>query len=69
MVRGLLFAVVSLVADHGLQSVWASVVVASVVAPGHMESSQARDRTHIPCIGKQIPNHWTTRTVLFLFCK
>jgi hypothetical protein len=20
--------------------------------------------THIPCIGRQIPNHWTTRKVL-----
>jgi len=69
VVCGLLIAVASLVADHGLQSAWASVVVVSVDALGHVESSQARDRTHVPCIGRQIPNHWTTRTVLFLFCK
>ena len=27
-----------------------------------MESSQARDRTGAPCIGRQILNHWTTRS-------
>ena len=26
-------------------------------------SSQIRDRTHIPCIGRGILNHWTTREV------
>ena len=26
-------------------------------------SSLTRDRTHIPCIAKQILNHWTTREV------
>ena len=24
-------------------------------------SSQTRDRISIPCIGRQVPNHWTTR--------
>ena len=24
-------------------------------------SSQTRDRTCVPCVGRQIPNHWTTR--------
>ena len=37
-----------------------------LVAPWHMESSQRRDRTHVPCIGRQIPNHGTTREVLIL---
>ena len=23
-------------------------------------SSLTRDQTHVPCIGRQIPNHWTT---------
>jgi len=27
-------------------------------------SSQTRDRTHVPCIGWWILNHWTTREVL-----
>ena len=26
-----------------------------------MESSQTRNWTHVPCIGRQILNHWTTR--------
>ena len=26
-------------------------------------SSWSRDRTHVPCIGRWIPNHWTTREV------
>ena len=26
-------------------------------------SSPTRDRTHVPCIGRQILNHWTTREV------
>ena len=33
-----------------------------------MESSQARDRTRVPCIERQFLNHWITRevpTILF----
>ena len=26
-------------------------------------SSPTRDRTHVPCIGRRILNHWTTREV------
>jgi len=29
-------------------------------------SSPVRDQTHIPCIGRQILNHWTTKEVPFL---
>ena len=29
--------------------------------PWHMESSQTSDRTYVPCIGRWILNHWTTR--------
>ena len=25
--------------------------------------SLTRDRTHVPCIGRQIPNHWTIKEV------
>ena len=36
-------------------------------------SSRTRDRTHIPCIGRQILNHWTTReevlVSLAVFCE
>ena len=38
-----------------------------LVASGHVASSQTRDRTSVPCIGRQILNHWTTREVLTLF--
>ena len=30
-------------------------------APRHVGSSQTRARTHVPCIGRQILNHCTTR--------
>ena len=30
----------------------------------HVGSSQTRDQTHVPCIDRQILNHWTTREVL-----
>jgi len=33
------------------------------VASSHVESSRTRDQTCVPCIGKQILNHWTTRKV------
>ena len=29
----------------------------------HMESSQTRDPTRVPCTGRWILNHWTTREV------
>ena len=40
-----------------------------LVAPGHMESSQTRDRSWklCPCIGGQILIHCTTREVLIMF--
>ena len=38
------------------------------VAPKHVKSSWTRDGTCVPCIGRQIPIHYTTRKVLsFLF--
>ena len=30
----------------------------------HVGSSWTRDQTYVPCIGRQILNHWTTREVL-----
>ena len=39
------------------------------VSPQHVESSWARGQTHVPCIGRWILNHWTTREVhLYHFC-
>ena len=50
----------------------ASIVpVLSLVAPWHAGSFQTRkipkhrDQTCVPCIGRQILNHWTTRKVQF----
>ena len=34
-----------------------------LVAPWHVESSQTRDRTCVPCIGRRILNHCTIREV------
>ena len=38
-----------------------------LVALWHVESSWTRDWTHVPCIGRRILNHCTTRETLFLF--
>ena len=44
---------------------WASGAAAcgltGVVTTRHVGSSQNRDRTHVPCIGRQILSHCTTR--------
>ena len=53
-VLGLLVAVASLVAEHGLCG----------VAPCLVESSRTRDQTSIPCIIRSIPNHFTTKEVV-----
>ena len=34
---------------------------AGLVAPWHVGSSRTRDRTRVPCIGRRILNHCTTR--------
>ena len=34
-----------------------------LVALRHVGSPQTRDRTHFPCVGRWILNHWTTREV------
>ena len=34
-----------------------------LAAPWHVGSSWTRDRTCVPCIGRQILNHWTIREV------
>ena len=44
---------------------WALIVTTlELVSPQHGESSQTRDWTHVPCIGRRMFNHWTTREVL-----
>ena len=34
-----------------------------LVAPWHKGSSGTRDQTCVPCIDRQILNHWTTRDI------
>ena len=41
------------------QQLWCT----SLVAPRHVGSSRTRERTRVPCIGRQILNHCTTREV------
>ena len=31
-----------------------------LAVPKHVESSCTTDQTHVPCIGSQILNHWTS---------
>ena len=38
-----------------------------LAAQGIVESSQTRDRTYVPHIGRQIPNHGTTRKVQSMY--
>ena len=62
VVCGLLIAVASLVAEHGLQGTWAQQLWhTGLVAPRHVGSSQTRARTRVPCIGRRICNHCSTR--------
>jgi len=59
---GLLIAVASLAVEHRLSGPWASVVVAhglSCLAAFGVFPNQ--ESIHIPCIGRWLPNHWTTR--------
>ena len=45
------------------QELW----LTGLVAPWHAESSCTRDQTRVPCIGRRILSHWTTREVLKWF--
>ena len=66
--RELLIATASLVAEHGLQGMGASVVLAlRLGCPWHVESPWITGRTHVPCIGRQILNHWITREILAFY--
>ena len=47
-----------------LQWVRASVVVVyGISCPRHVGSSETKDGSNVPSIGRQILNHWTTREV------
>ena len=55
----LLTVVASLVAEHGCRQ----ARFQQLRHVQHVGSSRTRDPTRVPCIGRQIPNHWTTRRV------
>ena len=38
-----------------------------LVTPQHVGSSGTRDQTHVPCMGRWILNHWTTREILSFY--
>ena len=47
-----LFAVASLVEEHGLSSVDSALVVHGFLVLLYVESSQSKDQTYVPCIGR-----------------
>ena len=51
--------------DARAQQLWRKGLVAS----RHAGSSRTRDRTHVPCIGRRILNHCTTREVPHFYIK
>ena len=54
-------SVSSPVTEHGFSSCVHSVVVVDRLALQRVGTSQTRDQMCVPCIARQIPNHWTTR--------
>ena len=79
-VRGLLIAVVSLLLEHRLQAhglwqLWLAGCRAqaqqlwrmALAAPRHVGSSQTRDRTSVPCIGRWILLFLFYRDFIYLF--
>ena len=51
----------SVVTGHGLSSCSSRALEHGLSSPSHVESSQTRDRTLVPCIGRWILSHCTTR--------
>ena len=47
----------------GLQAQIGSLWCTGFVAPQHVESSQSRDRTCVPCVGRRILIHYATKKV------
>ena len=47
----------------GAQAQWSQHT--GLGAPGHVGSSQIRDQTLVPCIGRQSLMHWTTREIQY----
>ena len=73
-----LMVVASVFAEHGLsrdmgfgscsiraRQLWCT----GLIAPWHVEYSWTRDQTHVPCTGRKILTHCTTREVLIIHYK
>ena len=71
VVWGFLIAVAYLIVEHGSRVCGLQQLCCmGLAALQYVEFSQTRDRTCVPCTGRRILNHWTTREVLiviFLF--
>ena len=50
---------------HRPQWLW----LPGLAALQRVESSRTKDQTHVPCIGRWILNHWTSREVLLSIFK
>ena len=55
--------VASLCSDFSCCRAWA-LGLEGLIAPQHVVSSHIKDQTPVPCIDRQILNHWTIREVL-----
>ena len=56
--------VVASLMEHGLWSTWAlGLWCSGLVTSGHVGSSPTRNQIRVPCVGRRICNHWTTRGV------
>ena len=62
--RRLLFAVTSLVVAHSLQSTGSVVVIHRLSFPSICGIFPDQGQTCVPCVGRQILNHGTTRAFL-----
>ena len=58
-VRGLLIMAASLVVEQGSRHMDSASMYVSLVAQRHVESSQTRDQTPVPCVGKWVLIHCT----------
>ena len=69
VVVGILTAVASLVILYRLLACGLQLLqLKGLIAPQHVESSQTREQTPVPCIDQWILSHHTTRGSPYLLC-
>ena len=66
-VHRLLAVLASYCGAQALCPLGSAAVGTGVASPQHVRHSRTRAGTQVPYIGRQIPNHWTTRQVPSLF--